>query len=145
MKKWDADKFRRTGGQREAVALPPSDCLSQYGTTAYFREQPRWEAVSPPETDVSMQHGKLTAAEVARIITRRPPTRSDRVRHFDVSELLDASYWVYADPNPSPPRHCSVTAPMAPACTPECKAWWENTRRVTLEELSHPVVTEETR
>jgi len=144
MKKWDAEKFKRRAERAAPVPLPPTDCLSQYGTT-YFREHPRWEGATPPETDVSMQHGQLTAAEVARVITRRPPQRSDRVRHFYVGELEDNEYWVRADADPSLPRHCSVTSPMAPACTPECKAWWENSGRVTLESLSHPVATEEAR
>jgi len=142
MKRWDAEKYKRVAGQ--AVALPGTDCLSQYGRT-YFREQPRWEEITPPETDISMQHGDLTAAEVALIVTRRPPRRGDRVRHFYVSDLEDASYWVRGDPNPAPPRHCSVTAPMTPACTPQCKAWWENSQRVTLESLSHSAATEEAR
>ncbi|QDH47643.1 hypothetical protein PP484_gp70 [Gordonia phage Madeline] len=101
-----------------------------------FREHPRFET----EFDVSVLRGRLTLEQTVRAIFGRPPKPGHCARHLDVCKLVAATYRCLDTGNLRNPQHASILA----SCTEEDieahRAWWEDPRRVTLQNLAESEV-----
>lgn len=125
----------RTRAPSEAVWLH-TGIVSHFGTT-WFREAPRFtEEEGGPESDVSMMRGEVTANEIYRMMTGRPPRPGGNVRRFDVAALWNAGYWVCTSRDLHNPDHVRVVAPFEDPAGPDAQAWWARPERVRLEELA---------
>lgn len=97
--------------------------LSQYGDGRGFPDKPRFQGQVrtdrngvkrqlPPERDLSMIEGRLSAVEVFRAVRSRRPRGSEkaeaRVRHVEVKRLWPVELGTFRSPSRNNPSHCSV-------------------------------------
>ena len=90
------------------------------------------------EIDVSMLRGRLGINETARIVTKRPPKPSARVRYFSTDDLYLNGYFVTLTPSERISNHVSVHfgPPFGIKDVEQARASWADPNRVTLDVLA---------
>jgi hypothetical protein len=82
--------------------------------------------------------GLLSADEIARIVTKRPPKPHARARYFRSDDLLLNGYCLVSARSDRVPEHISIYfgAPVGLNELEQARAAWSQAGRVTLEELT---------